>query len=632
VTAAVLPYHVDAASSGALSALLSFSPVSLQTQSVCEVLPRSTTAPKFTAPFAAAHFGADFTTCTSASCTPAPPPTHVHASLASSSSSLQPGLSAANVDGSMSIGCEGVAVGGCSVVVRARSQLHPDMCCQPRALLWLAFLKPHAVFQVQVAGISAFSPSRVVASAKRCASMTCDTSGPTFLAWPPLQVVAGSNILITGMQCSSAYLVSVAEFQWVLPPVWSAGQRISTSFLGAVLPTGVRIVPADHGVQGAQYVRTLEQQALFSSCAAAAASAAFSCAEVEWDPVPGALAYVVAILPVSNQSKTATLPSILVRSSFVALNFPLFNLSKSAPSQPPTLSASLPPLFSITAFSHNATSSPLFVSLTPQFPNTTRISADWSLLLLSFETPLQCDVHVYVPRPHLAPQRIATLQSETRLFMLRLKGRDGLQPPCANAGACGTFRLQLSICMSLSSASPVESAASERRAAALPWLPPFAADVAINITRDVLLAGGVALYLNADALVGFDGEGGVGGDERGRCEIPSAVVVVESSGGGSGSSSSSSSSSISSSNFFGESRSRLFVSSTSSSSATLCIPLPRPCNASFTCTASIAAAVSPHAQHAPADSLAVELPSAAALHTHPDIRAHWRVRFVCLCT
>jgi hypothetical protein len=123
------------------------------------------------------------------------------------------------------------------------------------------------------------------------------------------------------------------------------------------------------------------------------------------------------------------------------------------------------------------------------------------------------------------------------------------------------------------------------RSAALPWLTPFVVDSASNMTREINMAGGDGLYVNALAFEGFRGEGGEGGDELLRCEI-NAKIKIEM--GSSSNNSSSSNSSSGSGN-----TPRLVVLSSASASATMCIQINNSCDSPRSCTISVAAAVAP---------------------------------------
>ncbi len=377
----------------------------------------------------------------------------------------------------------------------------------------------------------------------------------------------------------------VAEYQWVSDVVWSAERRFDTAVLAEVMGATVGFFAPDYGIGVAQQQQQQQQQhnVLFSSCEAAAATAVFSCSEMQWQAVPNAREYAVEVLSRSpNSSVAMSLASILVRDSSVGLNIALLNLSSAAASS----SSSLHPLLSITPQSHNATASPLYLAFRPHTPNVSRVAIDWSLLLLSFDSPLLCDIHVYVPRPFLAPQRIATLQTGRRLFVLRMKGHDGFSTPCASAGRCGKLRIQLSICYATSAEPQADFARVPLRSVSLPWLPSYVVDTVSNITREISLAGDGSITVNAEAFEGIGGEGGEGGDVATRCEIHSTVKMISQTSSSSNSSSSSSSSS-------GTIRPHLFVSTITSATATLCIVINTTCVVPSSCTIVIAAAAAP---------------------------------------
>jgi hypothetical protein len=483
--------------------------------------------------------------------------------------------------------------------------------------------------QVRIGNISSFTPTHVIISSKRCTSASCATFDPPLLAWPPLLVTADATVVVSGLQCSSSFLVRIAEFQWTLNPIWSPEQIFSTSTMGGVSPSTVALYMPDFGIVVAQQ-QSKPLGLLFASCDDAAAAGSLSCVEVQWRAVGSAHGYIVSSLTPSSSSLSSfssSQRSIFVRNPTVALQFSLFNMSSTSSS--PSVSL-LPPLISITPRSHNATGSPIFLSFKPQILISSRVTSDLSLLLLLFEAQLECDLHVYVLRPHLPPQHIATLQTgtDTRLFFLRLKGQDGSSSPCSPSDRCGKLRLQLSVCYTASSVLHTLLSAPHNRAAALPWLPPFHVSVTSNMTREIVLAGGGGLYVNADALEGLGGEGGEGGDDGAmRCEIHTAAMMNFSSGIGGNSSNT-------------NTRLRLFVFSSIFTSASLCIVAPASCMPPSQCTFSAAAAVFNtsiiehtfkteflKAQPPSHFDASVLLPTPADVEAGASVRAQWAVRY-----
>jgi hypothetical protein len=107
-----------------VSTFSSFLPSSLLPSKTCLFLPKSSSAPPSTAPFAAVRFAADFTFCTSAACTSAASHAHWDAMFLTTSSSTSssqyrsPSTPPSHFDGHTVMGCEGNGLGGCSVAVR----------------------------------------------------------------------------------------------------------------------------------------------------------------------------------------------------------------------------------------------------------------------------------------------------------------------------------------------------------------------------------------------------------------------------------------------------------------------------------------------------------------------------------
>jgi hypothetical protein len=409
----------------------------------------------------------------------------------------------------------------------------------------------------------------------------------------------------------------------LLPALWSLEVKVATASPTNIAASTISFSIADFGVAGVQQQQQQrwQQQPLFVSCDAAAAAASLPCAAFKWDPVSSALGYFVSIVSAAEPllpSSTPFVPfsSIYIRHASAAVHLSAVNLS------------SIRPLFiSVTPHFRNAIGGSLFVSCKPQNLNVSLASSDRSLILLSFQSPIECDLYLYMLRPASSPFRIATLQSGGKVFVVRLNSPNGPENPCTDTAFCAMFQLQLSVCYAVTTSMQSAYFTPPSKSAYLPWSIPYTVGIAVNFSRDMISAGGGALYINAEPFSWFEETGSSSSQAwPSDCQIQSYASVNISRR-----------ISSSSSSMF---RPRLFVASTSFVSATVCVMTTSPCNVS-SCSMTVAATSAPlvernyrdgnwvHSSHAGSSGV---LPSAADVDMNADVRAEWTVSITCIPT